>query len=337
MPALLPYFVAPVLGGVIGYITNEVAIRMLFRPHQAKYIMGWHVPFTPGLIPKERERIAASVGDTISRNLMNSEVLERTLLGDDITSRIGQAIDRYFDSLKQNPESLRDYLSHFTSDDEIDALTTSSNEELTRLIHHKLTDEAIGRQIAHVAVDHVMKKMSGFGHQLGDALAEEGIGHGGGIGDAIKRTIGRLFGKSGQDNVSNFIDALAMPVEKALAKNINEMLKNNSGQIVGDLITTEVDKLLSRSMSDLVSGKDEQLEHLKSSLLKLYHRLVTTQLPRALEAIDISHMVQTRLAEMDVPQLEQLILGVMKRELRAIVWLGALLGTLMGYINVLFF
>ncbi len=48
-------------------------------------------------------------------------------------------------------------------------------------------------------------------------------------------------------------------------------------------------------------------------------------------------MVQARLAEMDVAQLEQLILGVMKRELRAIVWLGALLGTLMGGINVLFF
>ena len=41
------YFVAPLLGGLIGYITNDIAIRMLFRPHKAKYLFGIHIPFTP--------------------------------------------------------------------------------------------------------------------------------------------------------------------------------------------------------------------------------------------------------------------------------------------------
>ena len=40
----MSYIVAPCLGGLIGYITNDIAIRMLFHPHKAKYIMGWHVP-----------------------------------------------------------------------------------------------------------------------------------------------------------------------------------------------------------------------------------------------------------------------------------------------------
>lgn len=40
----LEYIIAPVLGGVIGYITNDIAIRMLFRPHTAKYICGVHIP-----------------------------------------------------------------------------------------------------------------------------------------------------------------------------------------------------------------------------------------------------------------------------------------------------
>lgn len=31
----LSYIIAPLLGGVIGYITNDIAIRMLFRPHTA--------------------------------------------------------------------------------------------------------------------------------------------------------------------------------------------------------------------------------------------------------------------------------------------------------------
>lgn len=72
----LSYIIAPLLGGVIGYITNDIAIRMLFRPHTAKYIFGIHIPFTPGIIPKEKGRIAEAVGGVISENLMNKEVLE---------------------------------------------------------------------------------------------------------------------------------------------------------------------------------------------------------------------------------------------------------------------
>ena len=59
---MIHYLIGPAVGAVIGYITNDIAIRMLFRPHQAKYIMGIHVPFTPGIIPKEKSRIATAIG-----------------------------------------------------------------------------------------------------------------------------------------------------------------------------------------------------------------------------------------------------------------------------------
>ena len=72
----ISYILAPALGGIIGYITNDIAIRMLFRPHKAKYIMGVHVPFTPGIIPKERGRIAEAIGGVISENLIKKEDLE---------------------------------------------------------------------------------------------------------------------------------------------------------------------------------------------------------------------------------------------------------------------
>ena len=76
---MLQYFAFPVVGAVIGYITNDIAIRMLFRPHQAKYFMGIHIPFTPGIIPKEKSRIAAAIGKAVSENLMNREVLEKSV------------------------------------------------------------------------------------------------------------------------------------------------------------------------------------------------------------------------------------------------------------------
>ena len=48
--------------------------------------------------------------------------------------------------------------------------------------------------------------------------------------------------------------------------------------------------------------------------------------------IDISSIVEHRIQEMDMEEAEYIILSVMRKELRAIVWLGALLGAVMGTI-----
>lgn len=58
----MKFFIPALVGAFIGYITNWLAIKMLFRPHHEKRIFGIKLPFTPGLIPKEKDRIAKSVG-----------------------------------------------------------------------------------------------------------------------------------------------------------------------------------------------------------------------------------------------------------------------------------
>ena len=52
-----------------------------------QYIMGWHVPFTPGIIPKEKGCIAEAIGGVISENLMNKEVLEKYFLSEDMIGK----------------------------------------------------------------------------------------------------------------------------------------------------------------------------------------------------------------------------------------------------------
>ncbi|EKQ71261.1 hypothetical protein OsccyDRAFT_0120 [Leptolyngbyaceae cyanobacterium JSC-12] len=70
-------FVAPpVVGGIIGYFTNDIAIRMLFRPYRAYYLCGKRVPFTPGLIPRNQERLAKRISDTIMGSLLTPEELQ---------------------------------------------------------------------------------------------------------------------------------------------------------------------------------------------------------------------------------------------------------------------
>lgn len=101
------YIIAPLLGGAIGYITNDIAIRMLFRPHKAKYIIGVHVPFTPGIIPKEKGRIADAIGGVISENLMNKDVLERYLLSEDMVGKVRLAVEEFIETQKHNQETVK--------------------------------------------------------------------------------------------------------------------------------------------------------------------------------------------------------------------------------------
>ena len=67
----------------------------------------------------------------------------------------------------------------------------------------------------------------------------------------------------------------------------------------------------------------------------IYRTVISEHLPRILESIDISKIVRERINEMDVKETEKLIFQVMDKELKAIVWLGALLGLIMGSLNTL--
>ncbi|MBD1879701.1 DUF445 family protein [Coleofasciculus sp. FACHB-T130] len=70
------YVSPPIVGAIIGYFTNDIAIKMLFRPYRTLYIGGRRVPFTPGLIPRNQERLANRVSDTIMGSLLTPEELQ---------------------------------------------------------------------------------------------------------------------------------------------------------------------------------------------------------------------------------------------------------------------
>jgi uncharacterized membrane protein YheB (UPF0754 family) len=67
----------PVVGGIIGYFTNDIAIKMLFRPYRPIYVNGKQLPFTPGLIPRNQERLAKRIADTIMGSLLTPSALEK--------------------------------------------------------------------------------------------------------------------------------------------------------------------------------------------------------------------------------------------------------------------
>lgn len=318
------YIIAPLVGGVIGYVTNDIAIRMLFRPHTAKHIMGWRVPFTPGIIPKEKGRIAEAVGTVISDDLMSEAVLEKYLLSDNMVNRVRTSIVDFIANQKVNEESVSQFLEHYLSREEVATLADSAKEGLTRQMHDKISDPELGRQVAKAAMEYVADKINSNG--AADILSEIG-GLVGGLGMAAKL----LFTGS---VINKFLELLREPVERFLAKNVNEILQKNGDAIIGNLVESEIDKLLSRPMKDLLAGQDAKLADAVNTMVSIYKTIISDHLPKILESIDISTIVRERINEMDMDETENLILQVMNKELRAIVWLGALLGTLMGCVNI---
>ena len=312
------YIIAPLVGSVIGYITNDLAIRMLFRPHTAKYVFGMHVPFTPGIIPKEKGRIAKAIGQVISENLMNQEVLGQYLLSDVMIGKLRSGVDGFIETQKGNEETLRQFIGHYLSEEEIQGIVEGIKDNLGKQIKAKLSDEAIGDKVAHIAMEHVINNLS-------ESESEELAGHIIGVPRAIGRGL-----------LAAILSALQNPAERMLSRNINSILQNNGEEIVTNLIGSELDGLLNTPVRQLLAGKDEQLHKVTNKIETMYRTVITEHLPRILETIDISKIVCDRINEMDVAEAEKLFLQVMNKELKAIVWLGAALGFLMGWVNVIF-
>ncbi|SNR92962.1 DUF445 family protein [Desulfurobacterium atlanticum] len=86
--------VPPVVGGVIGYFTNYVAIKMLFRPKKPYYFFGKRIPFTPGLIPSKREKLAFSIAKVVKENLLTEDTLRKRLNEEKIKKSIESLVDR---------------------------------------------------------------------------------------------------------------------------------------------------------------------------------------------------------------------------------------------------
>lgn len=303
MNVILHYISGPALGAVIGYITNDIAIRMLFRPRKAKYICGVHVPFTPGIIPKEKNRIASAIGNAISEHLMNREVLEHTLLSDEMLAKMRLAIDEFFYTQLHNEETVEQFAAHYLTNEEIAAMRESTCDEIAKLITAKLRDKAIGTTIAHAATQHVI--------------------------DKTRTSV------AGKIKAEKLIEAIASPIESKLASHINDVLHDQAPSMATRIVYTEVEKLLSMPMRDVFKGHEQQLEQAREGIVSVYRTIITDHLPRILEGLNISKIVETRIREMDMAEAEQIILSVMKKELRAIVWLGALLGAIMGTIMML--
>lgn len=301
---VLKLILGPIVGGVIGGITNKIAIKMLFSPYEAKYIGKMHVPFTPGIIPKEKSRIARAVGEAVSRNLLDAETMSNTLLSDDMMKKVSDELDGVLYGICNSQQSIREFASRYIDEKEIDAASDKFEQRICHAICNKLNDDSIGENIADVAIRHVQEKLSG----------------------SILGGIGSLVLETKKDSA-----------KRLLAYNINEMLRKNAPEMVENMVKDELQGLQNKPISELFAPNTETLEHIKDVCLKIYKSLITNNLPKILETINIQKIIEDRLNAMDMAETERLIISIMDKELKALVWFGVALGFMMGFLTDLMF
>lgn len=117
----------PFLTGFVGYGTNWLAIKMLFRPHKRSILsFGWQ-----GVIPKNREKLAKEIGTLVGDKLLRKEDISGAFFSENVQRRLEKAVEhelRVF--LEKDYGSLHEIIakSGYRPETVITVLLTSLNQ-----------------------------------------------------------------------------------------------------------------------------------------------------------------------------------------------------------------
>ena len=295
-------FIPPLVGAIIGYITNDIAIKMLFHPRHPIYIGKWKLPFTPGLIPQEKHRVARSIGNVVSNQLLNSDTLINVLTSDEIVGKLRSAMMGAIDHNRGNEQTVRQVLLQVAPEDVVDNSVSDLKANISALLYDKLVDMHFGEAISK----HVLQKLN------------------------LK------FGEMTRGVLAGFFDeSLVNSIAGSIGEMIDNAISDNAYEVVDMVIDNESDKLMNSRICDLINQYEQKIPEAIDFITTTYVRAVESSLPQVLRGLNLAKIVEDRIASFDVIQLEQMIFGIMKKELNAIVNLGALLGFIMGWVNLL--
>ena len=126
----------PLVGGVIGYATNSLAIKMLFRPFKPVYIGRLRLPFTPGIVARRLPQLADALGREVERQFFNADDLEVLFKSDACSATVAGSIA---DSIYTKKTTLCFQLEAMEREPEYAELTARLKHELSRHIVEALS------------------------------------------------------------------------------------------------------------------------------------------------------------------------------------------------------
>lgn len=284
----------PIIGAIIGYGTNWIAIKMLFRPLKPIKIGKFTLPFTPGIIPKRQGKIAKAIGESIANNLFTDNDIKQMLLDENIKDEVANSILK-----KLKDEKTFEEIIHEKIDDD---KYFFSREKIKNLITKKVKDGLVEANI-------------------GEIIANEGKKI---VSEKTKGSMLRMF------VTDNMIDSMILP----LGNSIQDYIEKHGEEKIEPKIDEEICLIERSSSKELFEKFEIDEDNLKKQIKELFEDFVNNHISNFLQKIDISKTIENKINEMEVAELEQILLSIMKKELGAIVNLGAYIGLILGTLNV---
>lgn len=288
----------PVIGAVIGYCTNYIAVKMLFRPLRPVHLFGRQLPFTPGIIPKGQARLARAIGGVVGDTLLTEEDLQQMLLTEEVQNQLRISLDNL---LREKEEvSLKELCLQFTDETGYETGRAVMQEKLTDVVADRVLDMGLGEIISQKVLEAVRQKVSGS-------------------------LLGMMIS-------GDMLDSFAEPIRSS----VDRYLEGN----VGALLAPQVSRLWSETEEKHLSEVDQSLREANIDLTEIvmqgYEKLVAAKAADLLGMLHLGNVAEDKVMSLEPEELEKLVMSVMKKELGAVINLGALVGFLIGLLNLIF-
>ena len=305
MKDVLFWIIPPVVGAIIGYVTNAVAIKMLFRPLNEMRLFGLRLPFTPGILPRERHKLADSIGRMVEQELLTSEVLRERLAKTEVREKIRDTLGAYTDQMLAKPLSF--YVEEKPDDLPLAALVSDfvNSDVFDSFLEEIIKNWALGKEPVYEANE------NNFGNEVSGWLKSRFRDIGGMLvptaRDLIKSGLVREIRNHARGEPSFYKRALEGVIEKYPGISLGEFLS------LGNAKKKTVDLFLAEKAADTL---DENVEG-------------------ALSSVNVKALVSDRIDSLDMLRVEKIVLDVMAGQLKWINVFGAILGALIGFVQVI--
>lgn len=114
------YLIAPFICALIGWLTNYLAIKMLFHPRKPIKILGWRLQ---GIFPKRQKELAFSLGNLVEKELISHQDIQRVVSNPEFVSGFNKILIDYFrDFLTRKVVSLHPMVAMFLSADVLESI-----------------------------------------------------------------------------------------------------------------------------------------------------------------------------------------------------------------------
>ena len=152
--------IIPLISAFIGWVTNWVAIKMLFHPREPKKILG--ITFH-GIFPKRQQQFAEKLGKLVSAEFLSFDDIEEKISSPENLKKIMPMIENHIDDFLRNRlGNEMPVISMFIGDKTISKLKEAFMKEIELLFPQVMKQYAVNLKDELDLEQIVIKKVSGF-------------------------------------------------------------------------------------------------------------------------------------------------------------------------------